>query len=84
MRYTIDSENAVSIFNDGDGIPFWYQPTYPNGDTFDSYEEAEIWAKLAIAAYDENEPFAPDGKNLPGDLKPTKEQMEALEKRHLR
>jgi len=69
MRYEIDENFAVRIFNDGDDVPFWYQPDYPNTDKFDSKEEAETWAKLAIASYDPNEPYAPVGKGIPGEPK---------------
>jgi hypothetical protein len=69
MRYEIDDEFAVRIFNDGDTVPFWYQPDYPNEDTFDSREEAETWAKLAIAAYNENEPAPPIGKGIKGEMR---------------
>lgn len=66
MRYEIDQATfAVSIFNDGEDIPFQYQPQYPNGDAFDSYEEAETWAQAAVASHDPNVNFyAPDGKNI--------------------
>ncbi len=71
MNYTIDPVTfAIRIFNDGEDIPFQYQPDYPNGDPFDSYEEAENWAKLSIAAHNPDQPFAPNGKSLPGEPKP--------------
>jgi hypothetical protein len=69
MYYEIDDEFAVRIFNDGDSIPFWFQPDYPNEDTFDSREEAETWAKLAIAAYYESQPAPPIGKGLKGEMR---------------
>jgi hypothetical protein len=75
MRYTVDEKNEVRIYDDGAEFPFWYQPDYPNGDKFDSFEEAETWAKLAVASYQENEPFAPDGKGMPGRAKPTAEEI---------
>jgi hypothetical protein len=78
MYYTIDAQTfAISIFNDGEDVPFQFQPDYPNLDKFDSYEEAETWAKLQIKSFDENEPYAPDGKNLPGTPKPTAEEINA-------
>lgn len=76
MYYNIDTETfAISFFNEGDLIPFMFQPDYPNFDKFDSYEEAEIWAKLQIKSYEENEPYAPEGKNIPGKPKPTAEEI---------
>jgi hypothetical protein len=65
MRYEIDQDTfAISIFEDGQDIPFQYQPHYPNGDSFDSFEEAESWAVAAVAAHSPEVNFyAPDGKN---------------------
>ena len=78
MRYEIDENFAVRIFNDNENVPFWFQPDYPNGDSFDSYDEAQTWAQLAIASYDENEPFVPIGKGLSGEPKPTPEEVAAM------
>lgn len=78
MRYEITENFEVKIYNDGDDIPFWYQPDYPNGDNFDDAEEAETWAKLAVASFLDSEPFAPVGKGLEGEPKPTPEELEAM------
>ena len=52
MRYEVDSETfAIKIYNDGDDVPFQFQPDYPNGDKFDSIDEASAWAELSIAAH---------------------------------
>jgi len=77
MRYEIDSETfAISIYQNGADIPFWFQPDYPNGDKFDSVEEAEIWANLAVASHDPDYGFTPpDGKGLPENPKPTEEEI---------
>lgn len=73
MHYLIGENNSVSIYaNENDVKPFWYQPTYPNGDTFDSAEEASQWAELAIQAQtDESAPYPPNGKGIAGEAKPT-------------
>lgn len=71
MNYTVDPVTfAIRIFNDGESIPFQYQPDYPNGDPFDSVEEASTWAELSIAAHSPDQPYAPNGKGLVGELKP--------------
>lgn len=77
MYYQIDTETfAISIFNDGEEIPFQYQPHYPNNDSFDSYEEAELWAQASIAAHDPEVLFyAPNGKGLDPEPKPTQEEI---------
>ena len=35
MRYEISETLEISIYADGDLLPFWYQPDYPNGEKFD-------------------------------------------------
>lgn len=77
MRYEIDKETfAINIYQDGAEVPFWFQPDYPNGDKFDSFEEAETWAKLAVKSHDPKYGyFAPDGKGLAGAAKPTEQEI---------
>lgn len=77
MRYEIDENTfAVKIYDEINPEPFWYQPDYPNSDKFDSYSEAENWAKLAVESFNEDCGFfAPNGKNLPGEPKLTQEQI---------
>jgi len=77
MRYEIDPTTfAISIYEEGKDVPFWYQPDYPNTDKFDSYEEAEQWALSAIQSYDVDFEFYPkDGKNLEPRKKPTKQEI---------
>jgi len=78
MYYSIDPETfAISFFHEGQEVPFMFQPDYPNFDKFDSYEEAENWAILQIKSYDDNEPYAPTGKNVLGQPKPTAEEINA-------
>jgi hypothetical protein len=77
MRYEIDKETfAVNVYDGINPEPFWFQPNYPNGDSFDSLEEAEAWAKLAVKSHDpEYGFFAPNGKGLEGEPKPTEAQL---------
>lgn len=71
MFYTIDENSfAISFFTNGDSVPFQYQPSYPNGDPFDSVAEAEAWAELSIAAHDPLvQTYAPIGKGVPAEFK---------------
>jgi len=71
MRYTVDSVNfAIHIYQDGADIPFQFQPDYPNGDKFDSVEEASVWAELSIAAHSPDVmEYAPNGKGLAPEIK---------------
>ena len=74
MRYEIDENNAVRMYNDGDTVPFMYQPDYPNLDKFDTKEEAKAWAELAMSALlDVTAPHAPIGKGIAGEAKIIKE-----------
>ena len=77
MKYEIDPLTfAVNIFDGKNPEPFWYQPDYPNGDKFDSFDEAEAWAKLAVKSHDPEYGFyAPNGKGLPGESKPTEQEL---------
>ena len=76
MRYEIEDNNTVKIYDDINSEPFWLQPCYPNGETFDSVEEATAWAELALASQlDESAPFPPNGKGQAGLPKPTAEEI---------
>lgn len=77
--YTINEENTIEVFGEGQDVPFLRQPNYPNGDSFDTREEAETWAQLFIEALINDEaPYAPIGKGMEGEPKPTKEEMLAM------
>jgi hypothetical protein len=77
MHYEINDKTFAISFYDGiNPEPFQFQPDYPNLDKFDSYEEAETWAKLAIKSHDPAYGFyAPNGKGLAGEAKPTEVQI---------
>jgi hypothetical protein len=78
-NYTINENNTIEVFGEGETVPFLSQPNYPNGDSFDTREEAETWAQLFIEALvNEEAPYAPIGKGIPGEPKPTKEEMLAM------
>jgi hypothetical protein len=78
MRYTVDPITyLVTVFDDNE-VPFLVQPDYPNYDKFDSVEEATIWAEAFIEAQKPDSLFyAPNGKNLPAESKPTQAEIEA-------
>jgi len=80
MRYEVNPETyAIKIYNDGDDVPFQFQPDYPNGDKFDSVNEASAWAELSIAAHlPECLIHAPNGKGLAGEAKPDPKARENL------
>jgi len=41
MRYEVNQDNVVHMWDDVNPEPFLFQPHYPNGDSFDTQEEAE-------------------------------------------
>jgi hypothetical protein len=78
MRYEINPITfGVTVFDDNE-VPFLVQPDYPNYDKFDSVEESTIWAEAFIEAQKPDSLFyAPNGKNLPAESKPTQAELEA-------
>ena len=80
--YTVNDANTIEVFVEGQEAPMLRQPHYPNQDAFDTKAEAEEWAQLFIASMeDEAAPFAPIGKGIAGEPKPTKEEiLERLKK----
>lgn len=77
MHYEIDPTTfAIRVFDGVNAEPFWYQPNYPNGDSFDSIEEATAWAEEAVKSQDPNYGFfPPNGKGLEPNPKPTAQQV---------
>ena len=59
MIYKVLKNKTVNIFvNENDPAPAIIQPTYPNGDEFESVAAAEAWAAVYVAAdSDETMPF---------------------------
>lgn len=43
QRIEISDDFSVSIFSEGDSVPFFKQDAYPNGEPFRSREEAQTW-----------------------------------------
>lgn len=66
MIYEISEQNEISFFESADSdFRAFFQPKYPNGDLFDSVQEATEWAE-AFLAYRSSEtaPQPPAGKGL--------------------
>ena len=77
--YTISEDNVIEVFGEGNPVPFLRQPHYPNGESFDTREEAETWAQLFIEALvNETAPHPPIGKGVEGRPKPAKENRLAM------
>jgi hypothetical protein len=78
MRYEVDKDNIVHMWDDVNPEPFLFQPHYPNGDSFDTKEEAETWAQYKLEELTiEEAPQAPLGKGFDPEPKPT--PMQAAE-----
>ena len=78
MNYLVNSDTfEVSVFDGINIEPILIQPTFPNGDIFESYNEAEIWAQAFVESHDDSVLyFAPNGRNEAPNPKPTAEQIE--------
>lgn len=63
MRYEIDENNAIRIYQDGADVPFIYQPDYPDTTPFADRADAIAWAESKIAELTDIE--APAAKNFP-------------------
>jgi hypothetical protein len=63
LNYTVDENSfAVRIYMSGNNIPIIYQPNWPNGTNWISYDEASSWASLCISSILSPEsPQAPSG-----------------------
>lgn len=48
FEYSIDENNAITI-SSSESKTRWFQPNYPNGESFESREAAELWADLQTA-----------------------------------
>lgn len=78
LRYEIEeTTNAVKIYYDEEVMPSLFQPTWPNGDLWSNYAEAESWANLYIASIeDETAPYAPNSRGEEGRAKETSDEIE--------
>jgi len=69
LRYEIENDTyAIRVFNDSEDVPFLYQPHWPNGESWGSFNDADTWAKLYIDALeneeDENVLLPPTGPGV--------------------
>lgn len=49
MRIEVSPEAIVTLFHEGEDVPFLYQPHYPDGTPFESVEVAQAWAEQYVA-----------------------------------
>jgi len=71
LTYTINQNSfVVNIYISGNPTPIIYQPNWPNGTSWNSYNDAENWAQLCILSISDPEaPYAPAGPGLSGEPK---------------
>jgi hypothetical protein len=80
--YKIGPSNTVLVFVEGQQAPMLAQPNYPNGDAWENKNAAKAWAELFIASISDAEaPYAPIGKGIPAQQKPTPEEIAEHEDR---
>lgn len=81
LRYEIEEgTNAVRVFYPDSDVPSLFQPDWPDMTPWANAAEAEAWAQLYIASVeDENAPYAPNSRGIPGEAKLTAEQKFLLE-----
>lgn len=68
MIFDIDGNNAIRFYDDESrSHVVVLQPNYPNGDSFDTTEEATAWAEALVTfRSSETAPQPPSGKGLQG------------------
>jgi hypothetical protein len=71
LTYTVNQTTfAVNIYVQGNNTPIIYQPNWPNGTSWGSYNDADNWAQLCILSITDNTaPYAPAGPGLAGEQK---------------
>lgn len=75
--YTYTIEDKVITFSDLSGKIVLIQKSYPNGDAFDTDQEADDWAQSYMAAISRTSAFGPKmGKEIDPIALPTLEELE--------
>jgi hypothetical protein len=69
LIYTVnDNPLEVYIYVSGNPVPIIYQPNWPNGNAWDTYNDADLWAQSCILSItDPDAPYAPAGPGLSGE-----------------
>ena len=82
LRYEIEEgTNAVRVLYPDSDVPSLFQPDWPDMTPWADADEAEAWVQLYIASVeDENAPYAPNSRGIPGEANLTAEQNSLLEK----
>ena len=63
MKYSINGMNyCISVYEEGSEIPLLIQPTYPNGEPWSSYEDADKWANIFIESFNDDLILLPHSK----------------------
>jgi hypothetical protein len=81
-RYTVSEEApyTIEVFYDGSDVPGLRQPFWPNGDEFESIEEATEWAEEFMDSFEnEDAPFPRISKDSEREPKPEPEPVVELE-----
>lgn len=64
-RIEVLPDNAVKIFKDDESVPFLHQPSFPNGDAWESADESREWAEMFVESLEvASAPMPPFGRGL--------------------
>lgn len=81
MRYEIDENNAVWIYEDGNETAFCFQPDWPDTTPWADKAEAETWAIAKIAELTDPEaPLAGTNPANPTEPRPVDHRANAFAK----
>lgn len=71
LSYVIDSETfAITVFVNDSSEPSLYQPNWPDGTNWASFNEAQLWAEQYISSMlNDTAPYAPLGPNTPAPVR---------------
>jgi len=76
MRYEIDKNNAVRIFNNPENVPFVFQPDWPDTTPWADADEAKDWAELLIQSMQNTESEFIPGTSPDNHPRPRPEPVE--------
>lgn len=85
-HYKVDESNTIRCWESEEASlttsPFLLQPHYPNGDAFETQEDAIFWAEQFVAFHTDTTntvPHPPDKKDGELIVPPSKEEISKME-----
>lgn len=59
FRIEVLPDNTVKIYKDEETVPFLYQPSFPNGDVWESADESREWAEMFVESIEDANALMP-------------------------